>query len=689
VSPAGRPASFGALDTEAVRPEFAELDLLPVTDLVALMASESTRAPDAVVAAAPQIAEVVTQVTRRLAAGGRLIYVGAGTAGRLGMLDAAEAGPTFDVPDGVILAIVAGGRAAMVRPAEGAEDDSDAAIVELQALDCSPRDAVIGISASGQTVFVASAIGYARTIGALTVAIVCNRNSAVASAAELTVELLVGGEVIAGSTRLNAGTAQKITLNIISSAVLIQLGKTYGNLMVDVRATNEKLRDRATRIVAAVAKTCSERAREALEACDWQTKPACIVAASATDAELAAQLLAASGGRLRVALEAAHTGQRARMGRTESRSGKQHRLGVTAFLQRGRLVPGDVAVADGKVMALGLPPSSRGIALPGLVDLQVNGYAGVDALGAQVEDLVTLGRALARDGVLAYQPTLISSEAAITRVTATRVAALTTRKTGGARVLGIHLEGPFLSPLRAGTHPAERLASPDLELLRSLLEAGPVTMVTLAPELPAALGLVAECRRRGIIVSFGHSDANAEETRHGIEAGGRAVTHLFNAMAPMIARAPGLAGAALADPRVTVQLIADGIHVADDLLRVVLAAAPGRWTLVSDATAASGHGDGEFLLGEMRVIAKDGVVRRADGTIAGSAAKLLDGVRHVAALGAALGDVLAAVTERPAALLGREDVGQIRLGACADLVVLGDDLQLHEVLLAGRSIDLT
>jgi len=678
--------ALGALDTEAVRAELAELDVLPVADLVALMASESSRASDAVVAAAPRIAAAVEAVTRRLAAGGRLIYVGAGTAGRLGVLDAAEAGPTFDVPDGSVLAVFAGGSGAMVRPAEGAEDDAGAGAAELEALGCAPGDAVVGISASGRTPFVLGAIAYARSLGALTVGVACNPASALAGAAELSIELLVGSEVIAGSTRLNAGTAQKITLNILSSAVMVQLGKTYGNLMVDVRPTNEKLRDRAVRIVAAVAKTGPERAREALEACGWRTKPACIVAATAVGAAEAAGLLEAAGGRLRAALEAAGAEGAAPAARAGARSRHERRLGVAAFLYRGRLLPGDVAVADGRVVGLGLAPGSGGIALPGLVDLQVNGYAGVDALGASVEELAAMGRSLARDGVLAYQPTLISNEAAGTRAAAERIAGLAVRPPDGARLLGIHLEGPFLSPSRAGTHPVERLVGPDLELLRSLLAAGPVTMVTVAPELPGALDLVAECRRRGIVVAFGHSGADATEARRGFDAGGRAVTHLFNAMSPLSARAPGLAGAALADPRVTLQLIADGVHVADELLRVVLAAAPGRWNLVSDATAASGLGDGEVLLGEVHAVAAQGVVRREDGTIAGSAARLLDGIRHLAGIGAELGGVLAAATERPAALLGRADLGRLRLGASADLIVLGDDLELDEVLLGGRPL---
>jgi N-acetylglucosamine-6-phosphate deacetylase len=157
-------------------------------------------------------------------------------------------------------------------------------------------------------------------------------------------------------------------------------------------------------------------------------------------------------------------------------------------------------------------------------------------------------------------------------------------------------------------------------------------------------------------------------------------------MAPLTARAPGLAGAALADPRVTVQVIADGVHLADDTLQLVVSAARGRWSIVSDATAASGQGDGELVLGEVPVVAAGGVVRRADGTIAGSAAKLLDGVRHLAGLGVPLGEILTAATARPAALLGREEIGRIRLGDPAYLVLLGDELEVDTVIVGGRSI---
>ena len=677
---------LGSLDTEAVRSELSDLDVLDVPDLVALMTSESTRACDAVVAASGEIAAVVTAVSRRMAEGGRLIYLGAGTAGRLGVLDAAEAGPTFDVPNGLVAAVLAGGSEAIVRSVEGAEDDDQAGAAQLVALDLSDRDCVVGVSASGRTPFVVGAVAYARSLGALTVAVACNRASPIAAAAELSIELLVGGELIAGSTRLNAGTAQKITLNVISTGVMIQLGKTYGNLMVDVRPTNDKLRDRATRIVAAVAKTSLERARTALEACSWQTKQACIVAASHLSPGEAAELLAASGGRLRAALEAAQVLEPSPRLSSATRSGRQRRLGAAAYLHRGRLVAGDVAVADGRVVALGLKPGRGGVAFPGFVDLQVNGYAGVDALGASTEELASAGSALARDGVLFYLPTLISNDLTGTQATMEKITELSRRRPDGARILGVHLEGPFLSPVRAGTHPTERLADADLNLLGTLLDAGPVRMMTIAPELAGALALVDECLRRKVVISFGHSDADAEQARQGFAHGGRAVTHIFNAMRPLSARAPGLAGAALADPAVTVQVIADGVHVADDMLRLVVTAARGRWSLVSDATAASSLGDGEFLFGEVPVIARHGVVRRKDGTMAGSAARLLDSVRHLVEIGIDLADVLAAASEVPARLLGNHDLAQIRVGGPASLVVLGEDLEIGEVIIEGRPL---
>lgn len=290
------------LDTEAVRGEFSELDRLELPELIELMAHEAERPSRAVLAAATQIAAVVARITPRLAAGGRLIYVGAGSAGRLGVLDASEIRPTFDVADGVVLGVIAGGREALWRAVEGAEDEPEGGALALSEEACSSADSVIGVSASGRTPFVMGALAHARRVGALTVAIVCSRKAALATESDLVVELLVGGEVIAGSTRLNAGTAQKMTLNIISTAVMVGLGRTYGNLMVDLRATNSKLRDRAIRIVRTVTGATAERAEEALSACKWEVKPACVVLVRRVDPSQARTLLNAVGGRLRAVL---------------------------------------------------------------------------------------------------------------------------------------------------------------------------------------------------------------------------------------------------------------------------------------------------------------------------------------------------------------------------------------------------
>ncbi len=364
------------------------------------------------------------------------------------------------------------------------------------------------------------------------------------------------------------------------------------------------------------------------------------------------------------------------------------RLGVAGAFVAGRLVAGDVAIEEDRVAAIGLPGSGRGLALPGLVDLQVNGYAGIDALSASERELVEMGRALARDGVLAYLPTLISSEPSQTKRALRRLDQLGRRPVSdGAQILGVHLEGPFLAPERAGTHPLDRLRAPDVRLSGELLAAGPVRMVTLAPELEGALGLVALLTRRGVVVSLGHSAASAVEARLAFDAGAVAVTHCWNAMAPVSARAPGLVGAALSDARAAIQLIADGAHVADELVRLSFAAAPGRCSIVTDATSlARAPTNDALMLGGIPITARDGVARRPDGTLAGGASSLLFCLARLVELGIQIEDAFAAVTERPARLVGRRDVGHLAPGGRADLIVLDDALELRQVLVSGHAL---
>lgn len=298
-------AHLARLGTEQAGSEFSELDRLPVPELVQLLTTQARRAGDAVDAAAGQIAPVVEAVVKRLAIGGRLIYVGAGTAGRIGMLDAAEAKPTFSVPDGTIAAVLAGGPQAFISAVEGVEDDPAAGADALDRLGLTERDAVLGISASGRTPFVLGAMRRANEIGALTACLACNENTALGELAQFPIEIRVGPEAIAGSTRMNAGTVQKIVLNTISTACMVRLGKTFGSLMVDVRPTNHKLRERAVRIVTEITGVPAREARRALVASGWRPKVASIVAAYRLAPEDASALLEKYGGRLREALNAA------------------------------------------------------------------------------------------------------------------------------------------------------------------------------------------------------------------------------------------------------------------------------------------------------------------------------------------------------------------------------------------------
>ncbi len=357
------------------------------------------------------------------------------------------------------------------------------------------------------------------------------------------------------------------------------------------------------------------------------------------------------------------------------------RLGVEAAIVDGTLIPGDVDVADGRVAAVALAaPGGSGIAAPGFVDLQVNGFGGVDFAATDVAGYRRAGEALLETGVTAFQPTLITApeEDIVEALRAVPSEPI------GPRVVGAHLEGPFLSPKRLGAHPAGARRDPDVALLERLLEAGPVTTMTLAPELPGALELVDRAHERGVVVSCGHSDATSEQATLAFDRGVRTVTHLFNAMRPLSHRDPGIVGAALARDDVVVQLILDGNHIADETARVVWRAAAGRVALVTDAIAAAGVGDGSYRLGSTEVRVLDGVVRRGDGVLAGSVLTMVDAVRNLHLLGVPLVDAIAAATSVPARALRHPSLGVLTLGGDADLVVLDDRLELRVVLVAGR-----
>lgn len=301
-APAQQDVALDVLATESVRPDLDDLDRRPTDELVRTLVEGQSAAQSAVAAAVPMIAAAADAIAGRLMQGGRLFYLGAGTSGRLAILDASECPPTFNTPPELVVALIAGGPAAVQEAVEGAEDDIEAGAVELRARDLKPNDAVVGITASGRTPYVVGALRHAREVGSCTVAIANNARSALADVADIAIELLTGPEVIAGSTRLCAGTAQKIALSTLSTAVMVRLGKTYGPYMVDVRATNAKLRRRALRMVQQITGADEAASAEALEATRGRVKAAVVMLLGGCDAKEAERRLNAANGRVREAL---------------------------------------------------------------------------------------------------------------------------------------------------------------------------------------------------------------------------------------------------------------------------------------------------------------------------------------------------------------------------------------------------
>lgn len=285
--------------TEQANPNSHNIDQLSTLQILQTINDEDQTVALAVRKVMPTIAEAVDAIYERLVQGGRLIYVGAGTSGRLGVLDAAECVPTFGTPPTLVMGVIAGGYAAMFNSIEGAEDRVDAGLNDLRALNLTERDAVVGIAASGTTPYVLGALNYATRIGALTVGLACNTPAPVLDAAQIKIGVVTGPEVITGSTRMKAGTAQKLVLNMMSTAVMVRLGKVYGNLMVDVQITNEKLERRARGIVQEVTGVDPARAAHLLRGAKGSAKVAIVMHLRNIDAAAARALLEAAGRQLR------------------------------------------------------------------------------------------------------------------------------------------------------------------------------------------------------------------------------------------------------------------------------------------------------------------------------------------------------------------------------------------------------
>jgi N-acetylglucosamine-6-phosphate deacetylase len=408
------------------------------------------------------------------------------------------------------------------------------------------------------------------------------------------------------------------------------------------------------------------------------------------------------------------------------------RLGVAAALVGGDLVDGDVEVVDGRIAAVGVGASGGSrIAAPGFVDLQVNGFAGVDFAAPGEDGYAVAGAALLAGGVTSFQPTIVTADldamrASLAQVPTTELGGSSaaagglgaaspgspdgSNRSGAAggravasagspgrlgesgaaavpRIIGAHLEGPFISTSRPGAHEPRAIIPPDLATLEALLAAGTVSQVTLAPELPGAATLIDTLVARGVTVSCGHTEADAATAHRAFDRGASAVTHLFNAMRRPAPRDPGIAFAALGRDDVFITLVVDGLHLADDTVRAAWRAAGDRLVLITDAAAAAGASDGAYTLGgNVPIRSEAGTVRTADGALAGSTLTMLDAVRNLHALGVPLAAALRAATETPAAMARRPDLGRLQPGARADLVVLDESLELHRVFLDGTPV---
>ena len=295
--------TLSTLITEQRNPNSMHVDSLSALEIVQLMNQEDKQVPLAIEKCLPQIAQAVECIVAAFQQGGRLIYIGAGTSGRLGVLDASECPPTFGVSPEMVKGIIAGGERALRHPIEGAEDSKEQAVIDLQTIQFSSKDVLVGIAASGRTPYVVGALEYAKSLGSVTVSIASNPNSAMANIVDIAIDTVVGPEVLTGSSRLKSGTAQKLVLNMLTTASMILMGKCYQNLMVDVQASNEKLKARAIRIVMQATDCDKSLAEETLKQADQNAKLAIMMILSGLDRAQAETLLEKHQGKLQLALK--------------------------------------------------------------------------------------------------------------------------------------------------------------------------------------------------------------------------------------------------------------------------------------------------------------------------------------------------------------------------------------------------
>lgn len=369
---------------------------------------------------------------------------------------------------------------------------------------------------------------------------------------------------------------------------------------------------------------------------------------------------------------------------------RPRRLGVGQWFDGHRLHRGDIELTGDLITAVGLPAGGDGIACPGYIDLQINGFRGTDALTTDVHGVATIASQLPATGVVAFALTLITAEVddidrSLAHITDVRAAQREEHLRTGARLLGAHLEGPFLSRAFPGAHPVELLRDADAGLVNHWISTGALVMVTMAPEISGGFDAVDAFSSNGIVVSLGHCDATGLQANAAFDRGARALTHGLNAHRPLSARDPGPLGVALTRADIVTTVIADGVHLDSANLLLLQRAAPGRIALVTDGIVASGLGDGVFQYGPLTVTVAEGRATLPSGRLAGSVATMDSSVRLAAACWG-VEAALAAATSVPAELLGRPDLGRLGVGETGDLVILNDRLNVCRTLCAGQTL---
>jgi N-acetylglucosamine-6-phosphate deacetylase len=359
------------------------------------------------------------------------------------------------------------------------------------------------------------------------------------------------------------------------------------------------------------------------------------------------------------------------------------RLGVAAAVVDGHLVPGDIEVEGPSVVAVGVDGPGSGVALPGFIDIHTHGYDGVDFAYASPDEMGIASRSLTATGVTGFQPTLLTLDE---RDFENALKVHATADYEGAAFLGTHLEGPFLSSDYPGAHEPALLRTPDLEFCRRLVDSGQVGQMTLAPELPGAFELIEFLVQSGSAVAVGHSNAESAVAHRAFDSGAGILTHVFNAMRPFSHRDPGVGGVALTRPDVFISAVVDNVHLSREATLLAMGVGADRFLVVTDAMSGTGRGDGTFRLGNREVTVSGGEARLGDGTIASSVLTMDAALRNLVDLGWDILQASAAVSSTPARAIGRPDLGLIRVGSHADVVVVDDELRVLSTYISGEEM---